>query len=104
MFDEAAEQYPDDSLNVHLCYAVINALNQLWQESIPLVSYTANASSESLSDMGLRYERALAMWQKRLEEAIALGVKDDVAISWGSSRRTPLRDEEYPDDFAHWSN
>lgn len=93
-FAQAQEAYPSASWAAWTAYAVVAGLNDLITQYAEQVTYTANASSESLSDIARRYEGLRDNWQEKLDKAL---VSTESGVMWGNTRVFPSRDEEYPD-------
>ncbi len=97
-FDNALEDYPTLSAKGILYAAIVQGVEKLLAESIEEVSYTENTASETLTDKRKGYEALLKLHKGNLSEELGELETDeaDVPVAWGSTVKTPRREEEYP--------
>lgn len=91
---QADTDYPDASFAAKVAYAVMLGYSDLRAQYAPQVSYSQNASSESLGQAFDHYDSLVKQWQARFESLLK---QTAPSVKWGSTFVQPSRDEEYPD-------
>ena len=93
-FAQAESVYPNAGSQAHLAYAIIKGIEALMARAAAQVSYSANASSESLGQLFDHYKQLLDYWKKELDKALTTTMP---GFAWVSLDKTPNRVEEYPE-------
>ena len=94
IFAEAEETY-SDAASMTAATRVI-AIRRLLASSAKLVSYRANNSQESMSDVFEHLRQLLSLWQGELDDATSTASSVGAA-RFGGWRRKPKLIREYPD-------
>ena len=94
IFVEAAERYADTATAT--AYTRVLAIQGILASSAKLTSYKQNESSENLSDVFKHLKDLLAIWEAKVEDAIAAAASSSGAARFGGLRRKPAKVREYP--------
>ena len=94
IFVEAAERYTDTATAT--AYTRVLAIQGILASSARLTSYKQNESSENLSDVFKHLRDLLAIWEAKVEDAIAAAASSSGAARFGGIRRKPAKVREYP--------
>ena len=94
IFVEAAERYSDTATAT--AYTRVLAIQGILASSARLTSYRANESQENLSDVFKHLRDLLAIWEAKVEDAIAAAASSSGAARFGGLRRKPAKVREYP--------
>ena len=94
IFVEAAERYTDTATAT--AYTRVLAIQGILASSARLTSYKQNESSENLSDVFKHLKDLLAIWEAKVEDAIAAAASSSGAARFGGIRRKPAKVREYP--------
>lgn len=92
--DQADEVYPNASFNAKVLFAATLGIRALLAKYATQVSYTQNASSESLGQISTNYLALLKTYEDQLSKLLDA---TEAGVMWGSTSVTPTRDEEFPD-------
>ena len=94
IFVEAGEKYTDAATAT--AYTRVLAIQGILASSARLTSYRANESQENLSDVFKHLKDLLAIWEAKVEDAIAAAASSSGAARFGGMRRKPAKVREYP--------
>jgi prophage DNA circulation protein len=94
LFEQAESDYDGQDRRIIRAAAWLAASEELLANAASDVDYTANASSEKLSQRFNQLEKMV----KRFESALAAAQqKYGSSVTWGIIRKIPTRNKEYPD-------
>lgn len=96
IFEMAAETYPGNTVAMENRARIIG-LRRLLAHSAKMVTYTANASEEQLSDIFKALERLLKSYVDEADKISASGIGIGPGVRFGALHKTPSTIVENPD-------